>query len=38
VSEAIIDFAFEKEMLDKDKLRELFAEEIEHFKKLREGS
>ena len=33
-----IDFAFEKEMLDKDKLRELFIEEIEYYKNLRESS
>lgn len=38
VSEDPFDFAFEKEMLDRDKLRELFVEEIEYYKKLRESS
>jgi mitogen-activated protein kinase 1/3 len=38
VADNIIDFDFEKEMLDKEKLRELFAEEIEHYRKLREES
>jgi mitogen-activated protein kinase 1/3 len=35
-AEEKISFAFEKEMLDRDRLRELFMEEIEYFKKLRE--
>lgn len=38
VAETQIDFAFEKEMLDKDRLRELFVEEIQYYKKLRESS
>jgi mitogen-activated protein kinase 1/3 len=37
-AEETIDFAFEKEMLDRDKLRELFMEEINHYKKVREES
>lgn len=36
VADEKIDFTFEKEMLDRDRLRELFMEEIEFFKKLRE--
>lgn len=38
VSEEQIDFEFEKEMLDRDRLRELFVEEILYFKKIREES
>lgn len=33
-----LDFAFEKETLDRDKLRDLFMEEINHYKKNREES
>lgn len=36
VSDEQIDFAFEKEMLDRDRLRQLFIEEIDYYKKLRE--
>jgi hypothetical protein len=38
MAEATIDFAFEKEMLDKDMLRELFVEEIEYYKNCRKES
>lgn len=38
VSEEPFDFAFEKEALDRDKLRELFIEEIEYYKSIRETS
>ena len=37
-SEEQIDFEFEKEMLDRDRLRELFVEEILYFKKIKEES
>lgn len=37
-AEELIDFEFEKEMLDKDRLRELFLEEIEYYKGIRESS
>jgi mitogen-activated protein kinase 1/3 len=37
-AEETIDFEFEKEMLDKDRLRELFLEEIVYFKKLRDSA
>lgn len=37
-AEEAIDFDFEKEMLDKDRLRELFIEEIVYFKGVRENS
>ena len=37
-AEESIDFEFEKEMLDKDRLRELFMEEIEYYKGIRESS
>jgi len=37
-AEETIDFEFEKEMLDRDRLRELFVEEILYFKKIREES
>jgi len=35
-AEATITFDFEHEMLDKDRLRELFLEEIDYFKSLKE--
>lgn len=34
-ADSTINFEFEKEMLDKDKLRELFLEEIEYYKNYR---
>jgi len=38
VAEEAIDFEFEKEMLDKARLRELFIEEIVYYKGVRENS
>jgi serine/threonine protein kinase len=35
-AEETIKFDFEKEMLDKDRLRELFLEEIDYFKSVKE--